>query len=196
MKTENNTTTLRLFVALPIPEEIGHYLLKLQNTLKKRNFNFKVSWARLESLHLTMNFLGERQCGEVEQIIRAVISAACTHDKFSISAGGVGVFPAVKRARVLWAGVRGDVEGLLSLQKNLTKHLAKAGVKPERKRYSPHLTLAQIKGQAPPLEMVKVIREFQKGESQTFIVRTVNLYRSDLRSTGAVHTLLCRTDLR
>ena len=194
MKTENNTKKVRLFVALPVPGEILRSLVNLQSAL--RNRGFKASWSRLETLHLTLNFLGEIPVHGVEKLAGAMEKAVEKHGRLSLGARGLGVFPTVKRARVVWAGVSGDVEELFDLQRSLAGCLSEVGIPVDRKSYSPHFTLARIKGRAEPREMIQMIREFQGWESPSVTLGEVNLYKSDLKPSGAVHTLLRRVELR
>ena len=57
-------------------------------------------------MHLTLRFIGDTSKKEVQDIIRAVEATAAVCALFTLSAGGVGVFPGLKKARVIWSGVR------------------------------------------------------------------------------------------
>ena len=59
---------------------------------------------------------------------------------------GVGAFPDLRRARVIWAGVS-DPSGILKpVHARLNETLAVFGAKREKKKYQPHVTLARVRG--------------------------------------------------
>jgi 2'-5' RNA ligase len=59
-------------------------------------------------------------------------------------AGG-GAFPRAARARVLWAGVDGDVAALRSLGRVVRRACRAAGADVERAAYVPHVTVARYR---------------------------------------------------
>src|SRR5690606_31219021 len=71
-------------------------------------------------------------------------SDVCSSDlALDLTAGGMGGFPDERRARVLWAGVGGDLEALHDLQWRLAGCLRDEGVELDPKPYRPHVTLAR-----------------------------------------------------
>ena len=108
----------------------------------------------------------------------------------SLSAGGVGVFPSVKKARVVYAGIKGETDRLAALHKTLDADLAGQGFKKEERRFAPHLTLARIKTKSNPSSLVHLIRTFQDRQSEGFTTSSMSLFKSDLTPRGAIHTEL------
>jgi 2'-5' RNA ligase len=66
----------------------------------------------------------------------------------AIALRGVGWFPNARRPHTFWAGVDGG-EPLAALARETEQAVAKLGVPVETRVYSPHLTLARVKENAP-----------------------------------------------
>ena len=56
-----------------------------------------------------------------------------------------GVFPGLRRPRVMWIGLGGETEALIQLQVALDTGLADLGFEKEKRPFKAHLTLARIK---------------------------------------------------
>ncbi|MCP4119762.1 MAG: RNA 2',3'-cyclic phosphodiesterase [Desulfobacteraceae bacterium] len=193
MDTKNNNKTLRLFVAVPVPKKVALFLEGVQNALKKKGF--KASWSRMDTMHLTLKFMGDTSAEKVDSIMAALEQTAAAHEPFELRARGVGVFPSVKKARVIWTGVRSENEILSDLFRVLDMNLEKAGIPRSRKRFSPHLTLARLKTRVDSRKILEVIQEFQEAESKKFECACLDLYQSVLGPSRAVHTRLFRATI-
>jgi len=58
--------SMRLFIAIEMPEEIKEYLIQIQS--KIGNDLAKIRWVNKEQIHLTLKFLGEVQPNCVEEV--------------------------------------------------------------------------------------------------------------------------------
>jgi 2'-5' RNA ligase len=191
--TINNNKNLRLFVAVPVPETVARFLQGVQISLKKQGF--RASWSNTATLHLTLKFMGDTPAEMIDPIIGALEQTALDHEPFELRARGVGVFPSVKRARVIWTGVRSENEALSDLHQCLDINLGQAGVPRSTKRFSPHLTLARLKTRVDSHKLIEVIKAFQNVESDGFDCASLDLYQSVLTPSKAVHTRLFRATL-
>lgn len=125
---------MRLFVALPLDEQSRQGVSRLQNGLPG------IRWAPSEQLHLTLRFIGEVQDDMVDEVEAAL--ASCRFAPFELALQGVGVFPSMKKPRVLWVGVQKN-GALLDLQKQVERQLRAAGCRLARQRFSPHVTIGR-----------------------------------------------------
>ena len=141
-------------------------------------------------MHLTLRFLGDIEKEDIKAIIRAMKTTAATCEPFTLSAQGVGVFPGIKKARVIWAGVRGQVSQLQTLQKTLGSNLQSEGFMGDKKRFFPHFTLGRFKGPVDSPKLEKIMQDFQQCTSDDCLITSMVLYKSDLRPSSAVHTPL------
>ena len=136
---------MRTFIAFKLPEEVIASLGELQTALKRQGL--KLRWVRPDNIHLTLKFLGDISVEEMA-VVKGIIGAVVQNQAvFSLAAKGLGVFPSVKKARVLWSGIHGDVKRLGELQSNLDRALAEMGFEPEKRVFRGHLTLGRVKGQ-------------------------------------------------
>ena len=101
------------------------------------------------AMHLTLAFLGDVDAVRVPAVLHAMTAAAAGVAPFDLTAEGIGAFPNASRARVVWAGVAGDVAVLAGLQADLATRLSAQGFAVEDRDYRPHITLARARVPGP-----------------------------------------------
>ena len=180
--------TTRAFIAIELPEEISAFIHKTQEGLK--SYGLKAKWVRSENIHLTLKFLGDISSKNLKKAGDAIIDAASENVSISLSAKGIGVFPGVKRPRVIWTGITGQTKELGDLQKTLDGKLEAVGFPKEKRPFRGHLTIARIKGKVDARRLIDAMKELGKFESKIFIADEVVLFKSELRPSGAVYTKL------
>lgn len=139
---------------------------------------------RPENLHITLKFLGDVEEGLAPSVAEVMEEAAEGVSPFAVTLQGTGAFPHLGRPRVLWVGIKGG-EPLVSMAQRLEERLEGMGFARERRGFSPHLTVARVKGGRGREEIVRVAeghREEVFGEQR---VETLRLKRSDLTPQGA-----------
>ncbi|MCP4022560.1 MAG: RNA 2',3'-cyclic phosphodiesterase [Desulfobacteraceae bacterium] len=183
---------MRVFIALFLPEYIRLFLKKLQTDIKSQGF--KASWPRVGNMHLTLKFLGNMDINEISTITSTMSEAANDCSKVTLKAAGIGLFPSIKKARIIWSGIQGQTDVLQNNHTVLEKLLEINGFKKEKKRFHPHFTLARLKKPISPKVLVKLIQQYQNYQSEDFNVESMGLYQSDLTSSGAVYTKLFEVD--
>jgi 2'-5' RNA ligase len=183
----------RAFIAFKLPADVVDSLRVLQSGLKKRGLNLR--WVHPENIHLTLKFLGDVPTEELQEVKHVIGEVARHQVVFSLEAKGLGVFPTVKKARVLWSGIHGDVIRLNSLQGTLDQSLAALGFEPEKRSFRGHLTLGRFKGRVDGKRLAAMISEFGSYASPPFASERLILFQSDLKPSGAVYTELAGEDL-
>jgi len=113
--------TIRTFIALELPRSVRAQIERIQQGLLHQGL--KARWVKPDNVHLTLYFFGEISADRIEPI-RDAMGEAAACGPFRLEARGLGVFPGLPRARVIWSGVGGDVESLKHLQRRLTEALA------------------------------------------------------------------------
>jgi 2'-5' RNA ligase len=174
---------LRLFVAADVPESIK---VSMERAIAPfRDSIPGARWTRAGGWHVTLKFLGSTWPRLVEEVREAVAAAAAGAVAFQTELTEIGVFPSVRRARVIWAGLADPEERFTRLVADLDERLADHFV-PEKRAFTPHLTLARL---APPRDL----GEFAPGlpamsvRSEPFPVEHLVLYRSHLSPKGATY---------
>ncbi len=189
---------IRSFIAIVLNEEAILALRDVQSALRKKPSGQVGRWARPEDTHLTLKFLGDVPATQIPQIVEAMKQACDQHGPFDISLTGLGCFPNMRRPRVVWVGVGGDVAALRRLQQDVEEAMNGLGYPPEERGFSPHLTLARVARNAKPGDVEALGQEVQRitlGEIAHVHVERVHLMRSDLRPSGAVYTELAAAAL-
>ena len=180
------TETFRAFIAVDLPESVKSFLSEAQKALKR--YGFRVKWIRPQNIHLTLKFLGDTATVDINKIAEAMRLAASECPGLSLAARGIGVFPNVRRPRVIWAGLDGQLETLADLQRALEAQLADLGFARDSRPFKSHLTLGRVKGKIAP-DQIKTAMEKLKGfESESFGINEIVLFKSELRPAGAVYT--------
>lgn len=166
---------IRLFTAIHLPKEQKLSLLARMTGLPK------VRWQTEDQVHLTLRFIGEVEEPQAEEI-RLLLSEVSFHP-FLIRLSGIGKFGSHRKARLVWAGIKG-VEPLKALQEKISIVLRRAGVAPDERKYSPHVTLGRIKGNNGP-KLQEFLENNQDLLLPRFEVREFHLIQSHLGHTGA-----------
>ena len=150
----------------------------------------RAKWVRPENIHLTLKFLGNTNPADIDNIGGAMVDAVSEFETFKLVAGGVGVFPGINRPRVIWVGLKGQVQLLFAMQRLLEDKLAALGHKKEKRPFKGHLTLGRFKQSVNPDTIRRVLQESGYIDREEFTARRVIFYKSDLKPTGAVYSQL------
>jgi 2'-5' RNA ligase len=186
--------TLRAFVAAELPADLLKALTAVQAEL--RQHGLRVRWTRPASLHLTLKFLGDIPADRVPIVAEVLRTTAAEHDAFKLTAEGIGVFPGLRRPRVLWAGLSGAGAALAQLQRSVEEQLHAAGFPREAREFHGHLTLGRFGEGAPSGWVADVMSSYAAQRFGDFDVRELVLFQSVLEPQGAVYTALARAALR
>ncbi len=184
---------IRSFIAIDLPEPVLQAIAKVQEGFQGSNLNIR--YVRKEGIHLTLKFLGDIDRADVEKIHAAMGRATKGFSPFTLRGEGVGVFPDLKRPRVVWAGLSGDIEALRSLQRDLEYQLNGLGFPKEKRSFKGHLTIGRVKGRLDRTNLSRTIEASGGFQTESFTVRSVVLFQSDLRPHGAVYSRLAEVSL-
>lgn len=129
------TINMRLFLAINFDAQTKKNLIRVQELLRSKG---KGNFSRLDNLHLTLAFLGEKNETELNKIITVMNSLEMP--KLTLTFKDLKCFD--RGDETWWIGIEKNNE-LMDFQKSLSIALEKAGLyKPER-NYLPHITLAR-----------------------------------------------------
>jgi 2'-5' RNA ligase len=175
----------RLFVALTMPEEVADQLDRLCVGLPG------IRWADPGQFHLTLRFIGEVENGTFYEIGEAL--AAVSHRPLEIRLKGLGQFPPRGGPHTLWAGVE-DPEALTPLRRRVERALVEVGLEPERRKFTPHVTLGRFRSPPPEDRFGPWLAARSLFRSSAFPVSAFSLYSSLLRPEGSLHALEAEYD--
>jgi 2'-5' RNA ligase len=183
---------IRSFVAIELPEEAKKGLTRLRKQLERDEHRF-VKWVDPGGIHLTLKFLGNIPSRQVKEIAETMGKAVQGILSFHLEISGLGAFPSLRQARVLWVGVGGELDQLSSLQQKIDSALAALGFPKEERPFVPHLTLARIRDGASAPErkgFSELVGSAAFEDKYPIEVEAIRLMRSQLTPAGALYTCL------
>ncbi len=180
---------IRSFVAVSILEGARGQIAELLGRLR-REAGPTVRWVRPELMHLTLAFLGEVSQDFLDSAKEQLSEVAGRREPFVMQLKGLGAFPDQWRARVVWLGTDQGRTEVCALQKDVVRALSSVGYQPERRPFSPHLTLGRLR--VPDDVSTAVAVQFV---TEAFTVDRVVLFRSVLGSGGPAYSVLAEFPL-
>ena len=182
---------MRTFVAVELDDECRRALCNAIERLKPLAGG--VRWVRAEAVHLTLKFIGEIDECAVPGVIEALEPAAAASEPFSMRIAGLSAFPSRGRPRVIYGGVEERSGTLMALQAAVESAVAEElGVAPERRRWTPHITLGRVKDARRCPRMEQIAAALPDQDFGEVCVGSFVLMQSELRPTGALYTPLHR----
>lgn len=174
---------MRLFFAVMIPGSLRESAAQVQSSLRDLMPGKGISWVKPENFHYTVRFLGEQPEDRLPGLQAAAQEAISRLQSFTLQIGGLGVFPDVRRPRVLWIGAESGEEAFTELYRRLEEALWKRHLPPGPKEFHAHLTIARVKAAVPELQ--KTIESVPAKQIGAFEVRRLSLMLSELHPSGS-----------
>ncbi len=180
---------VRAFFAIELPLQARASVVEAVESLKAVA-KHGVRWMALDTLHLTLKFLGEIREEDVPRLIARAHAKLAPEQPFEVGLAGYGAFPNVREARALWIGVSEGASSLARLARKLDSAARAIGAPRERKPFEPHLTLGRLRD---PLRVE--LERAAPPDSVAWTVAEVVLFESRLSPNGARHVPLARFPL-
>jgi len=179
---------MRLFVAIPLAEEVRACLGAVQGRLQASGADIK--WVEPENLHLTVSFLGDHAETALPDLEAVWESIASETAAFRIRVRGGSSFP--KRGptvKTVWVGVPEGGEAWKALVQRAEPWLLPFGV-PHEGGLVPHITLGRVRSD----RQMEALRTALAAEAQTDCgeqaADRLELIKSTLDPRGATYETL------
>jgi 2'-5' RNA ligase len=177
----------RLFVALPVPEEVTDALAALQAGVPDAR------WVPTENFHVTLCFAGEVQGGTMRDFEEELSDIA--GPRFAVALAGVEQFSSGKQPRALVATVERS-DRLDWLQQKVSTVARNCGIEVERRKFRPHVTLARFSSDAETGHHLAQFMASHSGfKAGPWIAEHFALYSSRTGRAGSVYTEEAAYDL-
>jgi 2'-5' RNA ligase len=186
---------IRSFVAIELPESIQRTLVEVENSLSSHISTSGVSWVKLGNIHLTLKFLGNVGIEKLEAISSILSQIASDFKTFELCLGKVGAFPSFSKANVIWIGIKEGQDQLRSLANRVETRFIDLGFEKDRKEFRPHVTIGRLR-KAAKISLNSQLQSRFEDLEPTLRVASINLMKSELRSSGAVYTVLRQFPLK
>lgn len=179
---------VRAFVAIAMNDAMRIALDSIKESVRQ-SIDLPFRWVNTEQSHLTLKFLGEMPVGLVNPVEGALQVAGRRSSPFTICTGEIGGFPNLRNPRVLWVGLKGDLDALFDVQQSIEELLAPLGFPTADRPYKPHLTLARIRDRIPMDQTRWPVAEIQIRRAEQEVQEIV-LMKSELRPEGVRYSRL------
>ncbi len=179
---------LRAFVAIELPEKVQGDIRNLQRAFASHRLDIR--WVKPVNLHLTIKFLGDIDPSVTHTLGRVLSDTAANHPMFDLLPQGMGIFPNMRRPRILWAGIAGQTSVLRSIWKSVENALVPLGFETEKRAYKGHLTIGRIKTHMDQGRLATALRAQRDFVSEAFSVKRLVLFKSERQPNGPVYTKL------
>lgn len=169
---------IRLFVGLSLPEPLATQLETMGGGIAGAR------WVAARNLHVTLRFAGEVTEDVAEDLhhrLNAVRAPAMT-----LELAGFGLFGS-RKPRALWVGIKPHPD-LDTLHDKIEYAAQAVGLAAERRKFTPHVTLAWLRGASP--ERIAAFIAHHSPFSAAVPINHFSLYRSHLGGDGAEYEAL------
>lgn len=184
---------IRAFIAISLPPPILEPLRKFQTQLRAKIDSNAVRWTTEDQWHLTLKFLGNVDPAQLPNLINRVRSTTRDISPFTLSLETLGGFPSLRRPRVIWIGLGGELEPLKQLQSAIDRQTTGIGSHSEERHFKPHLTLGRVRdprNQRPLVATGEAIDSTPVPSWPDWPVHELHLFQSKLSPQGAVYSVI------
>ncbi|MEA2098430.1 MAG: RNA 2',3'-cyclic phosphodiesterase [Patescibacteria group bacterium] len=170
----------RIFITIGLPDEIKRELLSYE----KRWKNLHVKWTNFYKLHTTIEFLGEVNKNELEEILSAAEKTALEIKPFQMCLDKIVLGPDIVQARMFWVTILIDAN-MMRLKRTLEQNLKLCGFEAEEAEFKPHIVLARARGNQLKGKQTNIVLRNMK-----FKAEKIEIMESQLRPNIEKHKLV------
>lgn len=176
----------RIFLAIDLPRELKDKIALFQKTLR---YLPDIKWVKPENLHLTLVFLGWLKQSERKRVGEIAQEEIGKIESFPLCLKGLGVFPEIRRAKILWIGADGGLR-LKLVNRTLFRKLGEAGFKIDDREFTPHITIGRTKEKLNKENILHTLNSYKEREFGRFMVEQVEIMESELKREGPVYKVI------
>lgn len=177
----------RVFIAINLPEGIKKELAEYQEKWSE----LPAKWTAKDSLHITLEFLGDLTDVELADVCKVVSEVVKRHKSFAINLSKVAYGPAGKMPpRMVWVGGEKS-DDLTDFREDLQECLLQEiRYRPENRGFAPHITLARINEWQFRQIDHEERPEINEDIDLVFSVESIEVMESELKRGGPIYTIL------
>lgn len=181
---------MRLFTAIDLSPEVVRNLERLLDRLRPAA---RLHWSPPRNMHVTTKFIGDWPEERLEEL-KSTLDALPRPGAIDVAVRGLGWFPNARSPRVFWAGIEAG-DGLYQLARDAERAMSRLGIAEEKRKYSPHLTLARIPDPAGLDALRAAIDALPSTDFGAFTADRHCLYHSALSPGGSKYMKLAEFPL-
>jgi len=177
---------VRLFIGARVSLATVRALDEAVQAVRRGAADVKPRWVAPSTYHVTLKFLGWSRPEVVEALRDRVGAALGGARAVEVECRGLGAFPSVEKARVVWAGL--DASGgarLAEMVEKIERATAELGFPREKRAWHAHVTLARLKAPADVRGLLSAVSE--QTYRHSWVDRVV-LFESQMKKDGSEYT--------
>ncbi|MFC1531915.1 RNA 2',3'-cyclic phosphodiesterase [Thermodesulfobacteriota bacterium] len=180
---------IRSFLAFELPPDIKRVVVRVSEDIKRSTLDLRR--VKVDNIHLTVVFMGNIRPEDVSAIGEVIDKVCVSFSPFDIFLKGLGVFPNIRKPRVLWLGLDGEIERMSLLRDDLQQKLKPFGIKEEKREFRAHLTLGRfgrpVRGDSRLEDITSQYKDLSGPLGQ---MDELIMFKSELKPGGAEYTRL------
>ena len=148
----------------------------------------KMKLVEIENIHFTLKFFGDTSLPRIDEIESCLSKIKI--EPFEIVVNGVGAFPTKRKPRVIWIGVTQNADRIRDLKMEIDSHLEELGYRPEKKKFTPHATIARIRFIKDAGKLANNLEELVNQPIGSITISKFNMKKSTLTPSGPIYETL------
>jgi 2'-5' RNA ligase len=186
MKSEAliNYKSMRTFIAIDIPS--SQTLQNLYTDLSSNLAGLHVNFSDLQSLHLTLAFLGDTSERQSKAIVDHLNNLTTEHSPFSIDLSGLGIFTKSDLPQIIWVGIKPS-EPLSLLCDQINSCIKLENFEPDQRIFTPHLTIGRVKFSKTNHNLGLFIKKYAGFDFGTVPINNFKFYQSILQPAVPIY---------
>ncbi len=181
----------RAFLGIATPPDFHARLTRLQRELGVELPGCR--WTSDPPFHATLAFLGDVAAEQLPLAAEVAAQATAGRPQRTFTLAGLGGFPSLAKARVIWCGITADdPAAFLDHQRTLILELQNAGFDPDARPFHPHVTLGRSGGRGPGANLSPLPRKLLDWRGGTFQAQEIVLYARFHSGSPSLYALAAR----
>ena len=178
---------VRAFLSIDIENQaLFPHISETQSKLDTNLAKMKI--VEIENIHFTLRFFGDTSLTKIDEIKSCLTQIEI--EPFEIKIHGVGAFPNNRRPRVIWIGVTQNADRICNLKSEIDSHLEELGYQSERKKFTPHATIARVRSINDAEKLTTNLDGLVNESIGMMIISKFNLKKSTLTPSGPIYETL------
>ena len=176
--------TLRLFVAIALPEPLRAAIARLQGRFRREGV--RAGLIPPANIHLSLQFLGDVDSAILPPLHEQLAAVATRFTPFELTVGELGRFGRPDSPRVIWLGTT-EPEVLGQLAVAVRAAAQSVDLTLDERPFKAHITLARVRHAHQRAPMRHALKHVRIPELGSFPVDSFDLVRTQLTPDGARH---------
>lgn len=187
---------MRVFFAVSLSQEIQNTIDKFNNETIFPAFN-NIKKVYKDNLHITLKFIGDIEESIVGQMHKKIMQQTLKNSSFSMEIQGVGVFPSPQKARIMWIGLRNNIDKITTIYNDINNILNELKIPfKDEKSFHPHITIGRFKESPLYSKTNEILIKYKDTRFGIININSITLFKSTLTSEKPIYTSLFDSKLK